>query len=92
MRDGVKKPSPLKPKDTELARDNAGDDIASPRIFFPEEVVPDDLGEKQKLRDALSAQLERLKEDIAKIEYETQRYERPDEYPAPDEESINNLM
>ncbi|KKZ63050.1 hypothetical protein EMCG_02551 [[Emmonsia] crescens] len=92
VKDGVKKPSPLKPKDTELARDNAGDDIASPRIFFPEEVVPDDLGEKQKLRDALSAQLERLKEDIAKIEYETQRYERPDEYPAPDEESVNNLI
>ncbi|OJD15795.1 hypothetical protein AJ78_03975 [Emergomyces pasteurianus Ep9510] len=92
MRDGVQNPSPLKPKDTDLARDNAGDRIASPRILLPEEEVPDEFEAKTKLRDALAAQLSRLKEDIAKIEYETQRYEKPDEFPAPDEEAINNLM
>ncbi|KLJ10569.1 hypothetical protein EMPG_14049 [Blastomyces silverae] len=92
IRDGVQKPSPLQPKDIEVATDNVADQVASPRIPFPEEDVPDTVGEKVKLRDALAAQLARLKEEVAKIEYETQRYEKPDEYPAPDEESINNLI
>ncbi|OAX78092.1 hypothetical protein ACJ72_07602 [Emergomyces africanus] len=92
MRDGVQKPSPLKPKDTNPAGDNAGDDIVSSRILLRDQEAPDKLEAKVKLRDALSAQLSRLKEDISKIEYETQRYERPGEFPAPDEESINNLI
>ncbi|PGH13587.1 hypothetical protein AJ79_03580 [Helicocarpus griseus UAMH5409] len=93
LRDGLKRPSPLKPRDAQRpAGEDHQDNIVSPRISFPEEDVPDELGEKQKLRDALAAQLARLKDDIAKIEYETQRYERPDEYPAPDEESMNNLI
>ncbi|PGH02392.1 hypothetical protein GX51_04700 [Blastomyces parvus] len=92
IRDGVKNPSPLKPKDTDVFANNGADQVASPRIYFPEQDIPDPVEEKIKLRDALVAQLARLKEEIGKIEYETQRYEKPDEYPAPDEESINNLI
>ncbi|EGE84916.1 hypothetical protein BDDG_07861 [Blastomyces dermatitidis ATCC 18188] len=92
IRDGVKRLSPLKAKGPEVDTDNVADQVASPRITFPEDDVPDPVGEKVKLRDALAAQLARLKEEVAKIEYEAQRYEKPDEYPAPDEESINNLI
>ncbi|OJD12556.1 hypothetical protein ACJ73_09330 [Blastomyces percursus] len=92
IRDGVKRPSLLKSKDTEVATDNAVDQVAFPRIPFPEEDVPDLVGDKVKLRDALAAQLARLKEEVAKIEYEAKRYGKPDEYPAPDEDSINNLL
>ncbi|EEH35272.2 hypothetical protein PAAG_06319 [Paracoccidioides lutzii Pb01] len=92
LRDGAKKPSPLRPRDTVPAGDDGGNGdgngngVRSPNTLFPEEEVPDELGEKQKLRDALAAQLARLKGDIAKIEYESQRYKIPDDYPAPDEE------
>ncbi|EEH18600.2 hypothetical protein PABG_07660 [Paracoccidioides brasiliensis Pb03] len=98
LRDGAKKPSPLRPRDTVPAGDGGGNGdgdgngVRSPHFLFPEEEVPDELGEKQKLRNALAAQLARLKGDIAKIEYESQRYEIPDDYPAPDEESIRNLI
>ncbi|EGC45561.1 conserved hypothetical protein [Histoplasma capsulatum var. duboisii H88] len=92
-RDAVKKPSPLKPKDADITGNEPGDGIASPRSLFPEEdYVPNKFGDKVELRNALTAQLARLKKDISKIEYETQRYEKPDQYPAPDTESIKNLI
>ncbi|KAK2798127.1 hypothetical protein FQN50_008938 [Emmonsiellopsis sp. PD_5] len=88
LRDGLK-PSPLKPKEGEDAGNEQ--DIEPTRARLDEEIPPEKQ-EKQKLRDALAAQLALLKEDIAQLEDAAQRYERPDEYPEPNEEAINNLI
>ncbi|KAK2782509.1 hypothetical protein FQN53_009748 [Emmonsiellopsis sp. PD_33] len=91
LRDGLK-PSPLKPKEGEDAGDEQNNVFEPTRDSRLDEGIPREIQEKQKLRDALAAQLALLKEDITQLEDAAQQYERPDEYPEPNEEAINNLI
>jgi hypothetical protein len=64
----------------------------SPAVVPVEEKIPDSVREKRNLRDQLAAQLGRLKDDIAQLEYEAKRSERSSEHPEPSEETTRNLL
>ena len=84
--------SPLKSKGVGVNGEKDGIRSRSPAIGPAEEKIPDAVQEKQDLRNQLATQLRRLKDDIARLEDETRRSERPNEYPEPSEEATRNLM
>jgi hypothetical protein len=87
-----KRPGPLKPKDVRFGGEKDGMRPQSPAVAPVEEKIPDSVREKRNLRDQLAAQLGKLKDDIAQLEYESKRSERLNGYPEPSEETTRNLL
>jgi hypothetical protein len=86
-------PSPLKPKPTKQVGDHRT--LPSTRPLFEKEPalerVPEAVKTARKLRDELSAQLNRLKQDLEHLESEAQRAVRPKDYPTPNRAAVEHL-
>lgn len=78
-----------KPIGDQRSRTPAGPLVESGQAF---ERVPEAVKTARKLRDQLRDQLSRLKKDIAILENEAQRSERPDDYPIPNRAAAEQLM
>ena len=84
--------SPLKLK---AARFDVGfaNNVSRPQGSEPIEAqVSDEIQGKQRVRDKLRTQLERLHTELSELEYEVRRTERPNDYPEPGDEYFNRLM
>lgn len=85
-------PSPLKPKPTKPTGEEGP---RQPTTGLENDQVldraPEAVKTARKLRDQLSAQLSRLKRDIAVLENEAQRSERPNDYPIPNRAAFEQL-
>lgn len=64
----------------------------SPEDNTSQDDTPEEVRQKQKQRDELAAQLERLKAEVAQLESWAQRTERPFDAPEPDADAVRNLM
>lgn len=83
--------SPLKLKGARPGGKIVNDD-SQPRNSKPTNAqVSDKVREKQRLRDELSAQLERLRTELSELEYEARRSEWPHGYP-PSDDYLSRLM
>lgn len=89
VREGFKS-SPLRPRGKQATREEGGLSTAGPTS--DQDGVTDRVRKRRVLREELSAQLHRLKHEVARLEDWAQRSERPDDFPEPDEEAINQLM
>ncbi|KAK2760311.1 hypothetical protein FQN54_002379 [Arachnomyces sp. PD_36] len=86
--------SPLKPRVTKSIGDKRIRQPPTELTFENDqgfERVPESVKTARRLRDELSAQLRRLKKDIAILEKETQRIERPSDYPRPSRAAVEQL-
>lgn len=84
-------PSPLKPRPTKPIADEG---LREPAGLENNQVLdraPEVVKTARKLREQLSAQLSRLKNDIAVLENEAQRSERPNDYPIPNRAAVEQL-
>ncbi|KKA22044.1 hypothetical protein T310_3934 [Rasamsonia emersonii CBS 393.64] len=64
----------------------------SPEDNKSQDDTPEEVRQKQKQRDELAAQLERLKAEVVQLESWAQRTERPFDGPEPDADAVRNLI
>ncbi|EFW18004.1 hypothetical protein D8B26_004690 [Coccidioides posadasii str. Silveira] len=85
-------PSPLKPRDEQVGElEDLGADLST-NVSQLEEELPAAVREKKRLRDELTAQLEKLKEDVATLEDCGRRFEQPDTNESLDKEYLSRLL
>lgn len=95
------KSSPLKPRyppenvppRTQRRTSSRIQEMTKQTIQQPEAKVEisEDVLQKQRLRDELRADLQRLQEDVQKCEREVERVRKPGVHPVPDEETLRQL-
>lgn len=86
--DDAPKPSPLKQRLFEADRGSDDDDVPEPGPTTRESLPPGQSKEKK----GLSAELQKLKDEVAELEAWTEMLDSPDEAPAPSDKELSRLV